>query len=112
MGQDVGPYVYGMSHMHMDQHTHMGLNRYIISLMLLCRAVRSVQSHGVTDHCGRHHKLATFLQENDYVVYAHDHDKYVTPTKHSNQISPRGCDSQKSCTRLTIFRENCKIVTY
>ncbi|XP_065917779.1 monoglyceride lipase-like [Dysidea avara] len=30
-------------------------------------------SHGVTEHCGRFHKLATILQENDYAVYGHDH---------------------------------------
>ena len=44
--------------------------------VLLFRAVVFI-SHGVTDHCGRHHKLATFLQENEYAVYAHDHGTYV-----------------------------------
>ena len=38
-------------------------------------------SHGITDHCGRHRKLAAFLQENRYAVYAHDHG---TIMKHSN----------------------------
>ncbi|XP_065918335.1 monoglyceride lipase-like [Dysidea avara] len=30
-------------------------------------------SHGITEHSGRFRKLATFLQENQYSVYAHDH---------------------------------------
>jgi len=30
-------------------------------------------SHGITEHSGRFHKLATFLQEHQFSVHAHDH---------------------------------------
>ena len=52
---------------------------YNILCRILSRAVLFI-SHGVTEHCGRFHKLATILQENDYAVYGHDHGmlfKYV-----------------------------------
>ena len=44
-------------------------------VFLYFRAVVFI-SHGITDHSGRHHKLALFLQENQFAVYAHDHGKW------------------------------------
>ena len=47
--------------------------------LVLFRAVVFI-AHGITEHCGRHHKLAVLLQENQFAVYAHDHGTYVSHT--------------------------------
>jgi len=47
-------------------------SHFVRIFCLFFRAVVFI-SHGVTEHSGRFHKLATFLQENQFTVYAHDH---------------------------------------
>ena len=53
----------------------MILSDLCTNIAYICLYFRAVVfiSHGVSEHSGRHHKLAVLLQDNQFAVYAHDH---------------------------------------